>query len=211
MNPLVLARPRNLMWIPAACLIAYAIVAASGVQFAPETRAATGSVTVTSTVLPQLSIGGTCVGSTQDEPSLAVNVDDTLIGGTCTVTYSSNNNSAGIALRVRSPRPSGNAFCRESVHTNACGAFASFSQATGVADIPDGGFGVNVSATTCDTPAWTAGTNDRALPTGANTDVCTTEAMGAGASTTFGFYADTLAAQQAGGYFARADFTVAAL
>lgn len=167
-------------------------------------------------VLPDLTIGGSCENATR-AGSLAVNADDTNIGLPCTVTYSTNNNSAGVRLRAESARPNAPALCKNATTTIDCGSVDTFvdAPAGGIADMADGAFGVQVAgAPTCTTAtgSWANGTT-YGLPggSGAGSTVCAQQNMGSTGTYTLQFRADTLAAHAAGDYYAEASFFLEAL
>ena len=206
---------RRLIWVPAVVLLAWAVLAALGYSSVQDSRAAsTGSVTPEATVLPDLQIGGTCIGGSRNG-SLSVAADDDAIGASCTVTFATNNNPGGVRLRAESNRPAGVTFCKNANVAIACGAVANFADAPvgGAASLADGEFGMRVeSAPTCTTPGWANGSvYGLAASPGAGSIVCNTHAMGAGGSYELRFYADTVAAQEAGDYDGQVNFFLEAL
>ena len=211
-------RPRNLMWLPAAILMAWGVLAAAGVPLTPTSGAATSTSVVTATVSPELTIGGTCDDAITTG-TVSVNSADVSIGGACTVTFSTNNHVPGIRLRAESDRPSTPALCKNLITTATCGAVATFTDGlvAGQADLPDGGFGLLLNATsTCTTSAgsWAIGTA-YGLPADidgtAGATACAQQAMGAGGSFNLSYRVDTLAAQQSGDYGASVLWLVEAI
>lgn len=208
----------SIAWLPAILLIAAGLIAATGYSITPTSKAASsGTTNVDATVQPELQIGGTCIGASVTG-SLSVGADDTNIGASaCTVTYSTNNHTPGVRLRVESSRPSGVALCQNSTRNVACGAVPTFLDAPtgGIADMADGAFGVRVDAApTCTTSAgsWANGTT-YGLPdsSGLGSVVCAQHNMGSAGSYSLRFRADTLAAQASGTYYAQATFMVEAI
>jgi hypothetical protein len=208
---------RHLMWLPAALLLSAGVLAAGGFKLVgPSYGASTGSTAVDVTVLPNLTFGGTCDGATRSG-SLSVAADDSNIGATCTVTYSTNNHAAGVRLRAESTRALAPALCKQANTTLNCGAVDSFGDAAtgGIVDMADGAFGVQVAgAPTCTTGAgsWVNGTS-YGLPAGAGAGsvVCAQHNMGAAGTYTLQFRADTLAAQPSGDYDAGVSFFLEAV
>lgn len=198
-------RPRTLMWLPAALLLSWGLLAATGVPLTPNSKAASSSSsTVTATVSPELTVGGTCDDATTTG-SVAVASADTSIGAACSVTVSTNNHTPGVRLKAESDRPTTPALCKNATTTASCGAVASFAD-TGTAgeiDMTDGEFGLRPAAgSSCTTSTWVIGTS-YGLP--ADTDgtagstVCTHN-MGAAGTYNINYSVDTLAAQESGAY-----------
>lgn len=210
-------RMRHLMWLPAALLLSAGILAASGVKLVgPSYGASAATTAVTATVLPNLTIGGTCDAGSRSG-SISVAADDTNIGATCTITYATNNHAPGVRLRAESTRAAAPALCKVATTTLDCGAADAFSDAAtgGIADMADGAFGVQVAgAPTCTTSAgsWVNGTS-YGLPagSGAGSVVCAQHNMGAAGTYTLQFRADSLAAQPAGAYDAGVSFFLEAV
>lgn len=205
-----LIRPRNLMWLPAAALVVWGVLAAAGVPLTPNSGAASsGGSTVTANVLGTINVGGTCIGATRTG-NIAPGNDDTDVGASCTVTVDTTDNLNGARLRAESARPSGVAMCQAAVAI-ACGAVASFPDAPtgGIGDISNatGGFGLRPTGMgSCIAPMWTANTTyglpaDADLTPGgpASTEVCNVP-MGTTGTVTLNYRVDPIAAQTAGNY-----------
>lgn len=202
-------RPRNLMWLPAAILMAGGVLAAIGAPLTPNSNAASSSSsTVTATVSPELTVGGTCDDATVTG-SVAVNSADTSIGAACSVTVSTNNHTPGVRLKAESDRPTIPALCKNATTTVDCGtaAIAEFAD-TGTAgeiDMTDGEFGLRPAAgSSCTTSTWVIGTAYGLLPDidgTAGSTVCTHN-MGAAGTYNINYSVDTVAAQESGNYHA---------
>jgi hypothetical protein len=215
-----IARPRlnRFALLPAILLLTWGALSAAGVRLTPGSQAATaGSSTVTANVTADVQIGGTCVGYTGTNPSLLTTASATVLG-TCTVTQSSNNNSA-TALRVKSSRTAAGTgpFCKTAIFpdnvTTCAGATKSFANVVaGSASLTDGQFGIKVAAApTCSTATWTNG-NYYPLPDAASAGslICNTTA-GTTGSYNLSFEADPAATQESGNYGTVANFTVSEL
>lgn len=214
-------RARHAMFLPAAALMAWGVLAAAGFPMAPSSHAASaGSTTVSATVQPVLTIGGTCPGGNLNSKFGAGGFLPSIAGstslGTCTVTATTNNNAAGTYLRVKSARAVGSpTFCTNATTTVACGggtsSFGDTTAAGGAATIADGQFAIQVSgAPTCTTPTWTTNNFYPLLPSAASGATICNAAMNATSSYTLDFTADPSATQPAGNYYAQADFVVEA-
>jgi hypothetical protein len=212
--------------LPAFLLLAWGGLSAAGVQLTPNSTAATatGSVTVTAAVLPEIhTTSTTCFGTTQNNASLAATAGDNadvVIGATCDVKFGTTNGAGGATLKVNDPRPAASAaFCQAAVTLACSGGSLADAAFTGVSSagngMADGTFGVDVTATSnCTTPTWTAGNTYGLRPAAtapANGDlICTKTSGGTDASYTIQFKADTTGSQTSGNYLARADFTAEA-
>ncbi len=204
-------RPRNLMWLPAALLVAWGVLAAAGYGIAPSFGASTGSGTVTATVALDVHVGGTCAaGYSNAYGAMADNVEANL--GTCGMTFGTNNGATS-TLRVESARTTaGNVmFCRAATNTGACGTGGFTNVAGGTLAASGVGvdrFGVLATANTCTTQTWI--TNQYwpvpdSTTAGAGTTVCSMTGTTDG-DYTFSFRAhpDTVTA---GSYTGQALFT----
>jgi hypothetical protein len=211
---------RRLMYLPAAALVAWGVLAASGIFITADSRAASsGAVDVGATVLPNLIIGGTCTTAPATTRSITPGggQTDLLDATTCTVTQSVNNNPAGSTLHVESRRPTGYAFCKNSDTSVACGAVAEFTDSGGTAGlavpIASGRFGIRVAAASTCGSGWTNGNvyDLRAanVAPGVGDPVCS-HAGATTNTTTLGFVANAPALQEAGNYYATANFALAA-
>lgn len=201
-------RPRNLMWLPAAMLVAWGVLAAAGYGTTPSFGASTGSATVSATVALDIHVGGTCsAGYSNAYGAMADNVEATL--GSCGMTFGTNNGATS-TLKVESARTTaGNVmFCRAADNIGACGANGFTSPAANAATLGADKFGVLSTVTTCTTPTWTNG-NYNPVPdsntAGAGTTICSMTGTTDG-SYTFSFRAhpDTVTA---GSYTGQALFT----
>lgn len=212
---------RRLMYLPAAALVAWGVLAASGIFITADSRAASsGAIDVGATVLPNLILDGTCTMGPATTQSITPGggQTDLLNAGTCTVEQSVNNNPAGSTLRVESERPTGYAFCKNSDTSIACGAVANFTDSGGTGGlavpIASGRFGVRVAAaSTCSSATWTNGNvytlRAASDAPGVGDPVCS-HAGATMSTTTLGFVANAPALQEAGNYYASANFTLSA-
>ena len=202
-------RPRNLMWLPAAMLVAWGVLAAAGYGVAtPSFGASTGNSTVTATVALDVHIGGTCVGYSNAFGAMPDNTESTL--GSCGITFGTNNGATS-TLKVESARDNaGNLmFCRAADNDAACGANGFTSPAANALTLGADKFGVLSTVTTCTTPTWQ---NARYNPVpdettaGAGTTVCSMTGTTDGNYTmSFRAHPDTVTA---GSYTGQALFTV---
>ncbi|MCW2961344.1 MAG: hypothetical protein JWM90_1731 [Thermoleophilia bacterium] len=207
---------RRLMYLPAAALLAWGVLAAAGVFVTADSRAASsGSTSVTAQVLPNLTIGGDCIGGSFTTATMSVS-DAAVPLAQCTVTQTTNNNAAGTTLLIQSTRPTSVAFCKTVAGSDcALAAFTESALATSQgATLADGNFAVRVNgAPTCSAPVWT-NTNYYSLrpanvAPGNGDPICTTVQATPG-SYALSFEANPLANQEAGNYIAAANFTVEA-
>jgi hypothetical protein len=203
---------RHMMWLPAALLLTWGVLAAAGMPLTPSSRAAaTGSATVSATVTPDMHMGGTCPGGNYTDANLAIG-DVNIGGGSCTLTFGTNNGAVGAVLTVESARPSGNTFCQAAVAV-ACGANPAFTNAptAGAAALAAGEFGAKVSAApTCNGGGWTNGNfygiRDATTAPGTGDTLCTQNGTTDG-SYTLQFHSNRSAGTTAGTYNAQINFT----
>lgn len=205
-------RPRNLMWLPAAMLIAWGVLAAAGYGVAtPSFAANTGSSTVTATVALDVHIGGTCVGYSNAFGSMPDATESTL--GSCGITFGTNNGSTS-TLKVESARTTAGdvMFCRPAVvgdNAGACGTGGFTTVAANAATLGADKFAVLSTVTTCTTPSWTNATYNPVPDSttgGAGATVCSMTGTTDGDYTlSFRAHPDTVTA---GDYTGQALFTV---
>lgn len=210
---------QTMMWLPAAALLTAALLAATGFRVTPPSYAATNTTTVSANVGAELHIGtgaGQCGGGVYSGVSISPGANAAL--ATCTLTFGSNNNAAGVNIRVESTRPSGaDTFCQAAI-TSACTAGATtFTNVatTGIliGSLTNGGYGVHVTGTpTCSTPTWASGSIygiGAADTAGAGNLICSQSGTTDG-SYPLAFTARGDASKTAGTYTTNAQFTVAA-
>lgn len=223
------SRPRHLnrwAFLPALLLLVWGGLAAAGVSFTGDSRAA-NSTTVGVTVDGMVTLGGTCTtNGTLTGANFLPNAVGAQALGTCTVIQGTTNGSPSI-VRVESTRATAGTgiFCQTPItvgnaYAEICtGAAAlNFTQAVaGSASLADGQFGIQATPGTCVVGAgsW-ANTmyyplRDMATAPGAGDSVCTTLGSTATATSTLSFQADPISTQAQGAYTTRAEFTVAAV
>jgi hypothetical protein len=232
-----LIRPRAAAWLPAALLVAYALVAASGFSLTPNSGAATGTATVNATVLPEVHMNFPSCGSVTDPDGAGPLAGDAVIAapnmsssdgdislGTCAVTFGSNNNGTnGASLTIANARPAGGtgyAMCQTAV-TLACAA-PGFSNsptagenlvAFNAASVPaTGRMGIKASSLTCPGAGadWSTATNYYGLPALATpSTICDTNSTTDG-GLTLDFRADPGSSQAAGAYTLKANLVATA-
>jgi hypothetical protein len=230
-----LIRPRAAAWLPAALLIAYALVAATGVSLTSTSRAATGTATVNATVLPEVHMNFTSCGSVTDPdgagplagdavilaPDMTTSNGDVSLG-TCAMTFGSNNNGTnGAKLTVANARPgAGYAMCQAAIGSTCVApqfsdspvageTLAAFNSASAGAT---GRMGVKASALTCPGAggSWSLATNYYGLPAAASpSQICATNSTADG-GITLDFRADPGGSQSAGAYTLKANLLVTA-
>jgi hypothetical protein len=208
----VLTSPRSLMWLPAAMLLTWGVLAAAGVFVTPASKAASSSSTVNATVALDVSIGGTCAAGT-NFPSVPLALGENTLAN-CGITFGTNN-GASSSLRVESPRPTaGNPmFCQAATVATACGANVMANPATNALTLGDNQMGVLTTAISlCTTPAWTLNRYNpvRDINTGGAGDlVCTMTGTGTG-NYSLSFRANRSVSTVAGTYAGQAVFTAEA-
>jgi hypothetical protein len=208
----VLQGSRSLVWLPAALLMTWGLLAAAGVFVTPTSKAASSSSTVNATVALDVHIAGTCAAGT-NFPSVALALGENTLA-TCGITFGTNN-GASSALRVESPRPTtGNPmFCQAATVSTACGANVMANPAANALTLGDNQMGVlSTAVTTCTTPTWQLNRYNPvrdAGTAGAGDLVCTMTGTTDG-NYTLSFRANRSASTVAGTYAGQAVFTAEA-
>jgi len=227
---------RKAAWLPAALLVSWAILAATGFPLTPNSQAASASSTtsVTASVLPEvhmdlanadpdgagpLSGCGTVTGTAPNEdgaftPTAMSTSDGDIELARCTMTFGSNNNgTSGATLSVESTRASGAAFCSTAFDVACAGN--TFADENGDATLAEGGFGLRpttVSGCGGAGADWSTA-NYYGIPAdlaGFGTQICDTNNTSDG-TMVLTFRANPSASQTAGNYYVRARFTAQAL
>jgi hypothetical protein len=230
-----LIRPRSAAWLPAALLVAYALVAASGFSLTPNSGAATGTATVNATVLPEVHMNFTSCGSVTDPDGVGPLAGDAVIAapsmsssdgdislGTCAITFGSNNNGTnGATLTVANARPgAGYAMCQAAIGSTCVAPQFSDSPVAGEALVAFNGasvgatgrMGIKASALTCPGAggSWSVATNYYGLPAAATpSQICATNSTTDG-GLTLDFRADPGGSQAAGAYTLKANLVATA-
>lgn len=227
-NARVLNR-QTLMWLPAAALLTAALLAAAGFRVTQPSHAASSTTTVSASVGPELHIGtgaGQCGGASFSGVSIVTGSATNL--GACTLSFGTNNNTAGANLAVESTRPSGGleVFCQAAMTSGCAAGATSFTSVAvaGGASIANGQYGVQVTAAPSSsnataacaavaTSVWVTSGNyygvRSADTAGAGDPVCNRAGTG-DTSIPIQFTAQGDAAKTAGTYLTDARFTVAA-
>jgi hypothetical protein len=199
------------MWLPAALLVAWGVLAAGGFLVSPTSHAATS--TVNATVALDVHIGGTCAAGT-NFPSQALGLSTNTSLAACDLTFGTNN-GASSTVRVESPRAAGHAtFCQAgSVSANCSGGTGFASPTANDTALVDGEFAIRTTAiTSCTTPTWT-NTNYNGVPdssTGGFGDLICTMTGTTDGDYDLEFFARRGVATVAGTYIGQAVFTAEA-
>lgn len=154
--------PRHLVWLPAALLLAWGVLAASGSLVSPSSHAATADTetsTISGTVLPYVAVTGTCIGA-HAGVSMAPTAGATALNAVpCTVAFHTNG-ATGATLYAEHARTNAGqrTFCLEATPGDCVTANGSFTDvADGSAALTDGQFGIRVTnVSNCTTPTWNA-------------------------------------------------------
>lgn len=212
-RPTVLNR-RALMWLPAAMLLAWGMLAASGVPLTRDSHAAsTGTTTVGATVALDVHIAGTCAAGTTF-PSVPLALGSNSLA-TCGVTFGTNNGATS-TLKVESARTvaANSMFCQAAGNSVSAACTNSFTQvgANAVA-IAGNQFGVQTTAIgSCTTPTWTLSRYNPVPDStfaGAGTTICSMTGTTDG-NYSLDFVANRNAGSVSGTYQGQATFTAEA-
>lgn len=218
--------PRHLVWLPAAMLLAWGVLAAAGVSLVPSSKAVTStqSSLVEATVIPHISLAGTCLGTTFSGVTMNSTSPATPLisggGGLCSVEFYSTNGTSGAQLYAENLRTNASqrTFCKAAPPGNCVAADSFTDVPDGSAGLADGEFGIRVdSVTGCSAPTWNAAAlTDHysvAVDTGGNGELVCSDAAGPAGNRaiySLSYEADPSGATTSGAYNAEIRFTAEA-